>query len=51
MTKTHAQHDDERAERLAGWFHLGFVALYLIAAFWHLRGAQPHFKRNAGETS
>lgn len=39
------EHESRKSEQIAGWYHVGFVALYLVAAFWHLRGATEHFRR------
>lgn len=39
-------HDDPQGERVAGWYHVGFTAAYVIAAIWHLKGALEHWRRN-----
>lgn len=36
-------HETPKNERLAGYFHLGFAALYLLACLWHIKGAREHF--------
>ncbi len=38
-------HDSERGQMLAGFFHLGFAALYVGALLFHLVGAKEHFER------
>ena len=38
------KHDDPRGERIAGWFHIGFFAMYFLAGLWHLKGARDHFR-------
>jgi hypothetical protein len=39
-------HDDRQGEKIAGWYHLGFAAAYILAAIWHFRGARDHFRRS-----
>lgn len=38
-------HDSKSGERVAGWYHLGYVALYIIATIWHLRAVKEHWNR------
>lgn len=38
------KHEEKRSQIVAGWYHLGYVALYLVAAVWHFRGALEHFR-------
>jgi hypothetical protein len=37
------KHEEKRSQTIAGIFHLGYVALYLVAAVWHFRGSLEHF--------
>jgi hypothetical protein len=37
-------HETPKSQLVAGLYHLGFAALYIIAALWHARGAVEHFK-------
>ena len=43
-------HDDESGELLAGWWHVGFFAMYAIAGLWHLKSALEHWGRTDAET-
>lgn len=38
-------HDDQKSERVAGVWHLIYVALYVVAAAWHFKGALEHWRR------
>lgn len=38
-------HDDAGGEKLAGWYHIGFAAMYFFALLWHMRSAREHFNR------
>lgn len=38
-------HDSKNGERVAGWFHFGYVMLYVIAAIWHLKAVKEHWDR------
>lgn len=42
MTKLN--HETPKSQLVAGLYHIGFAALYLIAALWHMRGSVEHFK-------
>jgi hypothetical protein len=42
-------HDSKDGERLAGWYHWGFAAMYFFAMLWHSRGALEHWGRLNGE--
>jgi hypothetical protein len=39
------EHDSKDGERLAGWFHLGFAVMYIIAIGWHIRSTFEHWNR------
>lgn len=45
MKIAHITHDSKQGERVAGWVHLSFVALYILALAFHIDGAYEHFKR------
>jgi hypothetical protein len=36
--------EGHRSEQIAGYYHLGFVAGYLIAAWFHWTCARRHFR-------
>jgi len=38
-------HDSKAGERLAGWTHFAFAALYVAALVWHVRAAREHWRR------
>jgi hypothetical protein len=38
-------HDDASGEKLAGWWHVGFWAMYMIAGAWHFKSALEHWRR------
>lgn len=40
------KHEEPGSQRVAGWYHIGFAALYAVAIIWHLRGAFEHFKES-----
>jgi len=43
-------HDDPGGEKLAGWTHLAFAALYVLALGWHIRSAFEHFDRKTDDS-
>jgi len=38
-------HDSKGGEKLAGWTHFAFAALYLAALVWHLDATLEHWRR------
>jgi len=38
-------HDSKRGEKLAGWTHFAFAALYAAAIVWHFKATLEHFRR------
>jgi len=38
------KHEEPGSQRVAGWYHIGFAAMYLVALLWHLNGAHQHFQ-------
>jgi len=41
-------HDSKSGEKMAGWAHLAFSALYLFAMMWHGKAALEHWGRIDG---
>jgi len=39
------RHDSPSGEKLAGWFHFGFAAMYFAALIWHIKSAFEHWER------
>jgi hypothetical protein len=37
------RHEEKGSQVLAGWYHVGFAVLYLVALIWHFEGAHEHF--------
>ena len=44
MESNELSHESHGSQLVAGIYHIGFAALYLIALVWHLRGAGQHFQ-------
>jgi hypothetical protein len=38
-------HDNESGEKLAGWSHVLFTGMYVVAAIWHFKSALEHWSR------
>lgn len=39
------EHDSKKGEKVAGLFHLGFAAMYVLTFLWHAKAAVDHWKR------
>ena len=39
------KHDSKKGESVAGWYHVGFCLLYVLAAFWHGKATMEHWNR------
>ena len=40
-------HDSKDGEKIAGWSHVLFTGLYVVAAIWHFKSALEHWERIA----
>jgi len=45
------KHEEPGSQRVAGWYHIGFAALYAVAIIWHLRGAFEHFTEESKQNA